>query len=155
MARSTDWSRIAEDDPIRRLTAGERRSWRKAERRIVAEHDAYLEEKLRRLQGQTVMTSVLASGSTVMISVAGWQIALAGIAEVPAVRLVQLSQRVSHVDKAGRYGRWWWLAVVSESGGIRCRAVVLASQLRMTRLGGGSRPVSASEPWPSATTGRP
>ncbi|MGH9115013.1 MAG: hypothetical protein ACRDWW_04200 [Acidimicrobiales bacterium] len=130
-------------DPLGRLTRRERRSWRAAERRVVAEHDHQVSAALQSLGGTPVdAVRALPSGAVEVVA-GGLEVRLAGVADLPCAALSVLVRRPCHVAGAGRYGRFWWLAIDADSGGFSPRATVLGSRIVVTPSGSGNRPAGS------------
>jgi len=135
-------------DPVADLGIRARWSWRRAERRAVAEHEQWLAANLRRLTaaGASVFWAAESATSQATARTAGivrlrhrsWQLLLAGVASGPRAELERASlQGRLRLDAAGRYGRFWWIEIVSEGAARGEKVVLLGSGLWLTAAGGG------------------
>ncbi|MCU4187181.1 hypothetical protein K6U06_22655 [Acidiferrimicrobium sp. IK] len=121
--------------PVGGLTA---RQWRRLQRRARAAHERQVLWAARRLTGSADMTAEASVGGVVCVRNARWQVALAGTVvagTVVAGTVVPGSGRAApcRLDGVGRYGRWWWLRLITGGRSV----TVLGSHLRVDRLGDG------------------
>jgi hypothetical protein len=141
-------------DPAATLGRRARRSWRRVERRAVADHERWLAGQLRGLAAARTPVFCGAGaepGATpagiVDLRLRGWQLLLAGVAASPradldrAARLGRL-----RLAGAGRYGRFWWIEIVTDGAAAGEKVVLLAARLRLTRAGGGHHRTAAPRP---------
>src|ERR1700722_2443266 len=89
-------------DPVANMGIRARWSWRRVERRAVADHEHWLAAKLRRLAAEKISvfgaapsTAGQAAAGIVRLRLRGWQLLLAGVAAGPRADL----------ERAGRQGR--------------------------------------------------
>jgi hypothetical protein len=127
------------------------------ERRAVADHEQWLAAKLRRLAAAKVSVfwaAESAAGQTtartagiVRLRLRGWQLLLAGVAAGPRADLERAGRQGRlRLDAAGRYGRFWWIEIVSDGAAVGEKVVLLGSHLRLTPTGGGHDPAAAPRP---------
>jgi hypothetical protein len=145
-------------DPVADLGIRARWSWRRAERRAVAEHEQWLAANLRRLAAAGASVFWAAESATsqatartagiVRLRHRGWQLLLAGVASGPRAELEHASlQGRLRLDAAGRYGRFWWVEIVSDGAARGEKVVLLGSQLWLTpAVGGRGRAVAPLAP---------
>jgi hypothetical protein len=123
-----------------------RGSWRRMERRAIADHERWLAAQLRRLAAAKVVVfwateSAQATARTagiVRLGLRDWHLLLAGVASGPRAQLERASgQGRLHLDAAGRYGKFWWIEVVCEGAARAEKVVLLGSHLRLTPTGRG------------------
>lgn len=141
-------------DPLANLGIRARRSWRRVERRAVADHEKSLAAKLRRLAAARVSVfwaAESAAGQTtagiVRLRLRGWQLLLAGVAAGPRADLERAARQGRlRLDAAGRYGRFWWIEIVSDGAAVGEKVVLLGSHLRLTPTGGGRDSAAAPRP---------
>src|ERR1700683_3806357 len=102
-------------DPVANLGIRARWSWRRVERRAVAEHERWLAAKLQRLTAARVpvfwVTESAANqvadmtAGIVRMRCPGWQLLIAGVASGPRADLEHAARQGRlRVDAAGRYG---------------------------------------------------
>ena len=144
-------------DPVANLGIRARWSWRRVERRAVAEHERWLAARLRRLAAGKVSVfwaaesaAGLATARTagiVRLRLRGWQLLLAGVASGPRADLERAGRQGRlRLGAAGRYGRFWWIEIVGDGAAVGEKVVLLGSQLRLTPAGGGHDPAGAPRP---------
>ena len=66
---------------------------------------------------------------------ADWVLAMADVASVAGIRLIDVVAGAARVTGAGRYGRFWWLAVTGSDDMDKPRAVVMGSRVRLMPAG--------------------
>src|ERR1700761_4452797 len=136
-------------DPAANLGIRVRWSWRRAERRVIAEHEKWLVAKLRRLAAARVPVSwVLESAANQVADMTagivrmrrpGWQLLLAGVAPGPRADLEHAARQGRlRLDAAGRYGKFWWIEIATDSAARAEKIVLLGSHLRLVPAGGGA-----------------
>ena len=144
-------------DPVANMGIRARWSWRRAERRAVAEHERWLAAKLRRLTAARVpvfwvMESAASqvTGMTagiVRMSRPGWQLRLAGVAPGPRADLDRAARQGRlRLAAAGRYGKFWWIEIVTDSAARGEKVVLLGSRLQLIPAGGGHGWAAAPRP---------
>jgi hypothetical protein len=144
---STDFG-ARHPDPIANLGIRARWSWRRAERRAVAEHERWLAAKLQRLTAARVpvfwVTESAASplaGMTagiVRMRRPGWRLLMAGVASGPRADLERAARRGRlRLDAAGRYGKFWWIEITADSSARGEKVVLLGSHLQLIPARGG------------------
>jgi len=144
-------------DPVANMGIRARRSWHRVERRAVADHERWLAAKLHRLAaarvpvfGATESAAGHATARTagiVRLRLQGWQLLLAGVASGPRGDLERAGRRGRlRLDAAGRYGRLWWIEIVSDGAAAGEKVVLLGSHVRLTPAGGGHHPAAAPPP---------
>jgi hypothetical protein len=151
-------------DPVANMGIRARWSWRRVERRAVADHERWLAAQLRRLAAARVPvfgaaeTAADATARTartagiVRLRLQGWQLLLAGVASGPRADLEHAGRRGRlRLGAAGRYGRLWWIEVVSDGAAAGENVVLLGSRVRLTPAGGGHDP--AADPQPAGHLG--
>jgi hypothetical protein len=115
-----------------------RHSWRRAARRIVAEHVDELVSRLGGLRGLPIGWLATSAAGTVRVTVPGWAIAVTDVAAgAQAALTAAIKQHQCYLADAGRYGRFWWVAVSYDPTGDLPRTVILGSRLVLTRMEGG------------------
>ena len=133
-------------EPVGNLGIRARRSWRRLERRAIADHEQWLAATLRRLAAGRLPVfwaaeSAQATARTVGIvrlGLRGWHLLLAGVAAGPRAELERASgQGRLRLGAAGRYGKFWWIEVVSDGAACAEKVVLLGSHLRLTPAGRG------------------
>jgi len=83
----------------------------------------------------------------VRLRLQGWQLLLAGVASGPRGDLERAGRRGRlRLGAAGRYGRLWWIEIVSDGAAAGEKVVLLGSHLRLTPAGGGHDPAAAAPP---------
>lgn len=143
-------------DPLAKLGIRARRAWRRAERRAVADHEQWLAANLGRLAAARVSVFWAASAASqatarttgiVRLRHRGWQLLLAGVASGPRAELERAGRQGRlRLDAAGRYGRFWWIEIVSDGAARGEKVVLLGSDLRLTPAGGGHGRAAAPRP---------
>jgi hypothetical protein len=144
-------------DPLANLGIRARWSWRRVERRAVADHEQWLAANLRRLAAarvSVVWAAESAAGQAtartagiVRLRHRGWQLLLAGVASGPRAELERAGRLGRlRLDAAGRYGRFWWIEIVSDGAARGEKVVLLGSHLRLTPAGGGHGWAAAPRP---------
>jgi hypothetical protein len=147
-------------DPVANMGIRARWSWRRVERRAVADHERWLAAKLRGLAAARVPvfgTAESAGGRAtaptaptagiVRLRLQGWQLLLAGVAAGPSADLQRAGRRGRlRLGAAGRYGRLWWIEIVSDGAAAGEKVVLLGSHVRLTPAGGGRDPAAAPRP---------
>jgi hypothetical protein len=141
-------------DPVANLGIRARWSWRRVERRAAADHEQWLAAKLRRLTVAQVPVFWAAEGTAgrttagiVRLRLRGWQLLLAGVAAGPRADLERAARQGRlRLDAAGRYGRFWWIEIVSDGAAAGEKVVLLGSHLRLTPAGGGHAAAAAPRP---------
>jgi hypothetical protein len=136
-------------DPVANLGIVARWSWRRVERRAVAQHERWLAAKLGRLaaNGVPVFQAAgrpadpagrAATAGIVDLRLPGWQLLLGGVAAGPYAELEHAGRRGRlRLDAAGRYGKQWWIEIVRDGAPAGEKVVLLGSHLRLTRTRGG------------------
>ena len=132
-------------DPLANLGIRARWSWRRVERRAVADHEQWLAAKLRGLAaakvsvfGPPLSTAGQTTAGIVRLRLRGWHLLLAGVASGPRAELERTARQGRlRLDAAGRYGRFWWIEIVSDGAARGEKVVLLGSHLRLTPAGGG------------------
>jgi hypothetical protein len=153
---STDFE-VRELDPTANLGIRARWSWRRAERRAVAEHERWLVAKLRRLAAARVpafwVTESAANrvadmtAGIVRMRRPGWLLLMAGVASGPRADLEHAARQGRlRLDAAGRYGKFWWIEVASDSASRGEKVVLLGSHLQLIPTGGGHGWAAAPRP---------
>lgn len=149
-------------DPVANLGIRARWSWRRVERRAVADHEQWLAATLRRLAAAKVpvfWATDSAAGQTtartagiIRLRLRGWQLLLAGVAAGPRADLERAGRQGRlRLEAAGRYGRFWWIEIVSDGAAVGEKMVLLGSHLRLTPTGGGGD--QAATPLPAGRLG--
>jgi hypothetical protein len=134
-----------------------RRSWRRAERRAVAEHERWLVAKLQRLTAARVpvfwVTESAAdqvadmTAGTLCMRRPGWQLLMAGVASGPRADLERAARHGRlRLDAAGRYGKFWWIEIATDSATRGEKVVLLGSHLRLIPARGGHGRAAAPRP---------
>jgi hypothetical protein len=144
-------------DPAANLGVWARWSWRRAERRAVAEHERWLAAKLRRLTAARVsvfwVTETAANqvadmtAGIVRMRRPGWQLLLAGVASGPRRDLERAARQGRlRLDAAGRYGKFWWIQITAGSATRGKKVVLLGSHLQLIPANGGDDWAAAPRP---------
>jgi hypothetical protein len=144
-------------DPTANLGIRARWFWRRAERRAVADHERWLAAKLRRLTAARVPVFwVMESAANQVADMTagivrmrrpGWQLLLAGVASGPRADLEHAARQGRlRLDAAGRYGKLWWLEIVTDSAARGEKVVLLGSHLRLIPASGGTGWAAAPRP---------
>src|ERR1700761_9296919 len=144
-------------DPAANLGIRARWSWRRAERRAIAEHEKWLVAKLRRLAAARGpvswgLESAASQGGgqtagIVRMRRPGWQLLLAGVAPGPRADLEHAARQGRlRLDAAGRYGKFWWIEVATDSASCSEKVVLLGSHLQLIPTGEGPGWAAAPRP---------
>jgi hypothetical protein len=144
-------------DPAANLGIRARWYWRRAERRAVAEHERWLAAKLRWLTAARVpvfwVTESAANQAAdltagiVRMRRPGWQLLIAGVASGPRADLEHAARRGRlRVDAAGRYGKFWWIEIATDSAARGEKVVLLGSHLQLIPASGGQGWAAAPRP---------
>jgi hypothetical protein len=144
-------------DPAANLGIRARWSWRRAERRAVAEHERWLAAELRRLTATRVPVfwvtesevNQVADMTTGIVRMRrpGWQLLIAGVASGPRADLEHAARHGRlRLDAAGRYGKFWWIEVSTDSAVRGAKVVLLGSHLQLIPRGGGHGWAAAPRP---------
>lgn len=134
-------------DPVANLGIRARWSWRRAERRAVAEHERWLAAKLRQLTSARatvfwVTDSAANQVANMTVGIVrmrrpGWQLLMAGVASGPRADLERAARHGRlRLDAAGRYGKFWWIEVSADSAAHGEKVVLLGSHLQLIPAGG-------------------
>ena len=153
---STDFG-VGHLDPTVNLGIIARWSWRRAERRAVAEHERWLAAKLRRLTAAKVpvfwvtesaanQVADMAAG-IVRLRRPDWQLRMAGVASGPRAELERVARHGRlRLDAVGRYGKFWWIEVSTDGPAHGEKVVLLGSHLQLIPAGGGIGWAAAPRP---------
>ena len=144
-------------DPTANLGIRARWSWRRAERRAVAEHERWLAAKLRRLTAARVPVFWMMESAAnqvadmtagiVRMRRPGWQLLLAGVASGPRADLERAARRGRlRLDAAGRYGKFWWIEIATDGARRDEKVVLLGSHLQLIPASGGHGWAAAPRP---------
>ena len=144
-------------DPFASPGIRARWSWRRAERRALAEHERWLVAKLRRLaaaKGPVFWVTESApnqvadmTAGIVRMRRPGWQLLIAGVASGPRADLEHAARQGRlRVDAAGRYGKFWWIEIATDSAAHGEKIVLLGSHLQLIPTGGGHGWAAAPRP---------
>lgn len=153
---STDFG-VRHPDPTANLGIRARWSWRRAERRAIAEHEQWLAAKLRRLTAAGGLEVWVAEGAAgpgadmtdgiVRMWGPGWHLLLAGVAPGPRADLEHAARRGRlRLAAAGRYGKFWWVEIVTNRTAHGEKVVLLGSHLRLIPASGGYGLAATSRP---------
>jgi hypothetical protein len=153
---STDFG-VRHLDPAANLGIRARWSWRRAERRVVAEHERWLVAKLQRLTAARVPVFwVMESAANQVADMTagivrmrrpGWQLLIAGVASGPRADLEHAARQGRlRVAAAGRYGKFWWIEIATDSAAPGEKVVLLGSHLRLIPASGGHGRAAAPRP---------
>ncbi len=153
---STDFG-VGRLDPAANLGIRARWSWRRAERRAVADHERWLAATLRRLAAARVpvfwVMEDAASQVTdmtagiVRMRRPGWRLLVAGVASGPRADLEHAARQGRlRLDAAGRYGKFWWIEVATDSAARGEKVVLLGSHLQLIPASGGHGWATAPQP---------
>ena len=148
---------IRDLDPAANLGIRARRSWRRAERRALAEHERWLAAKLRRLTAARVpvfwVTESAAdqvadmTAGIVRMRRPGWQLRLAGVASGPRADLEHAARQGRlRLAAAGRYGKLWWIEIATDSAARGEKVVLLGTHLQLIPASGGHGWAAAPRP---------
>lgn len=148
---------IRDLDPTANLGIRARWSWRRAERRAVAEHERWLAAKLRRLTAARFpvfwvtesAANRVADMTTGIVRMRrpGWQLLMAGVASGPRADLERAARQGRlRLDAAGRYGKFWWIEIATDSAARGEKVVLLGSHLRLIPASGGHGRAAAPRP---------
>src|ERR1700738_3232500 len=135
-------------DPVANLGIRARWSWRRAERRAVAEHERWLATKLQRLTAARVPEFWVTESAPnqvadmtagiVRMRRPGWQLLIAGVASGPRADLEHPPRQGRlRLDAAGRYGKFWWIEIATDSAARGEKVVLLGSHLQLIPASGG------------------
>jgi hypothetical protein len=147
-------------DPVANLGIRARWSWRRLERRAIADHEQWLAAKLRGLAAASVPVFWAGDGAQatartagiVRLGLRGWHLLLAGVAPGPRTELEHAAGKARlRLDAVGRYGKFWWIEVVSDGAARAEKVVLLGSHLRLIPAGRG--PGGAATPPPMGRLG--
>ena len=94
-------------------------------------------ESLRGLIGLPVSAASRSVLGTVTLGMPGCDVALAGVAQTVSSSVIALTARPCHISAVGRYGRFWWLELMSDGDDPR-RVTMLGSAVRVVPAGGGA-----------------
>jgi hypothetical protein len=144
-------------DPAASLGIRARWSWRRAERRAVAEHERWLAAKLQRLTAARVpvfwvMESAASqvadmTSGIVRMRRPGWRLLIAGVASGPRADMEHAARQGRlRVDAAGRYGKFWWIEIATDSAARAEKVVLLGSHLQLIPAGDGHGWAAAPRP---------
>ena len=144
-------------DPAANLGIMARWSWRRAERRAVAEHERWLAAELRRLTATRVPVfweteseaNQVADMTTGIVRMRrpGWQLLIAGVASGPRADLEHAARQGRlRLDAAGRYGKFWWIEIATDSAARGEKVVLLGSHLQLIPASGGPGWTAAPRP---------
>jgi hypothetical protein len=143
-------------DPTANLGMRARWSWRRAERRAVADHERWLAAKLRRLTAARVPVFWVTESANQVADMAagivrmrrpGWQLLLAGVASGPRADLERAARQGRlRLAAAGRYGKFWWIEIATDSAARVEKVVLLGSHLQLIPAGGGPGWAGAPRP---------
>jgi hypothetical protein len=97
---------------------------------------ADVSESLRGLIGLPVSAASRSLIGIVTLGMPGWDLALAGVADSVSSSVMALAARPCHISAVGRYGRFWWLELMSDGDQPR-RVTMLGSAVRVLPAGGG------------------
>ena len=130
-------------------------SWRRLERRAIAEHDQWLAAQLGRLAEARLPVFPAAESAEaaaritgiVRLGMRGWHLLLAGVAVGPRAELERAGRQGRlRLAAAGRYGKFWWIEIVTEGAACAEKVVLLGNQLRLTPAGRGHGSEAAPPP---------
>ncbi len=140
------------EDPVSHLGWRARSTWRRRARRIVAEHSQELLSHVNEFRGLPISGVATTPTGAVRITLPGWAITVVGVGPGPLVALIAAAgdHRCS-LSKAGKYGRFWWLAIEYGPTDERRRDVILGSRLVLTSIEGGRSRFEAPESSPQLT----
>jgi hypothetical protein len=153
---STDFG-VGHLDPTVNLGIRARWSWRRAERRAVADHERWLAAMLRRLtaagapvfwvtESAAIQVADLAAG-IVRMRRPGWQLLLAGVASGPRADLERVARQGRlRLGAAGRYGKFWWIEITADSVARGEKIILLGSHLQLIPASGGHGWTAAPQP---------
>jgi hypothetical protein len=144
-------------DPTANLGIRARWSWRRAERRAIAEHERWLAAKLRRLTAARVPVFwVMESAANQVADMTagivrmrrpGWQLLIAGVASGPRADLEHAARQGRlRLNAAGRYGKFWWIEIATDRAAHGEKVVLLGSHLRLIPASGGHGWAAAPRP---------
>jgi hypothetical protein len=119
----------------RQLRWRARHSRRSTTRRIVAEHVEELLSRLKGFCGLPISGLATSAAGAVRMKVPGWAITVTDVAaSAQAALTAAVEQPHCCLADAGRYGRFWWVAVDYLPMGDLRRTVILGSRLVLTRI---------------------
>ena len=143
-------------DPTANLGIRARWSWRRAERRAVADHERWLAAKLRRLTAARAPVFWVTESANQLADMAagivrmrrpGWQLLLAGVASGPRADLEHAARQGRlRLAAAGRYGKFWWIEIATDSAARAEKVVLLGSHLQLIPASGGHGGAAAPRP---------
>jgi hypothetical protein len=144
-------------DPVADLGIRARWTWRRLERRAIADHERWLAAKLRQLTAARTPVFWAPESATrqeresatgiVRLRHRGWQLLLTGVAAGPRADLEHAGRRGRlRLAAAGRYGRFWWIEIVTEGATLGEKVVLLGSRLQLIPEGGGRGWAAAPRP---------
>ncbi len=112
-----------------------RRSWRRTARRIVTEHIDEVRSRLGGFRGLPVSGVAATPAGTVRLTLPDWTVTMAGVAPCAQAALTAATRQPDcYFSDAGRYGRFWWVAVEADPAGSLRRTVVLGARLVLTAI---------------------
>jgi hypothetical protein len=77
----------------------------------------------------------------------GWQLLIAGVASGPRADLEHAARRGRlRVDAVGRYGKFWWIEIATDSAARGEKVVLLGSHLQLIPASGGHGWAAAPRP---------
>jgi EmrB/QacA subfamily drug resistance transporter len=94
---------------------------------------------LQDLVGSGVTGARLSDRGTVVMTGGDWALAMADVASVSGIKLIDVVAGPARVTGAGRYGRFWWMAVEGTGDNEKERAVVMGSRIRLMPAGTAGR----------------
>jgi EmrB/QacA subfamily drug resistance transporter len=97
---------------------------------------AEVDEALRGLIGLPVSSAARSALGHVTLGLPGCDVALAGVAPAVSSSVISMAARPCHISATGRYGRFWWLELTSDSSDPK-RLTMLGSAVRVLPAGGG------------------
>ena len=144
-------------DPAANLGIRARWSWRRMERRAVADHERWLAATLRRLTAARVpvfwVTESAASqvadmaAGIVRMRRPGWRLLLAGVASGPRADMERAARQGRlRLHAAGRYGKFWWIEIATDGAARDEKVVLLGSHLQLIPASGGHGRAAAPRP---------
>jgi hypothetical protein len=153
---STDFG-VSHLDPAANLGIRARWSWRRVERRAIVEHERWLAAKLRRLTSTKVPVFWVMESAANQVAdmTAGivrmrrpdWQLLIAGVASGPRANLEHAARQGRlRLDAAGRYGKFWWIEIATDTAARGEKVVLLGSHLQLIPTSGGHGWAAAPRP---------
>jgi hypothetical protein len=132
------------ENPVGQLGWRGRHSWTRTARRIVAEHVEELLPQLKEFCGLPICGLATSAAGTVWVMVPGWGITVTDVAEgAQAALSAAVEQPHCYLADAGRYGRFWWIAVDYLPVADLRRTTILGSRLVLTRIENDHRQLEA------------